>query len=61
VEMKSVAVHQEVPNEEAEVETIGAPEERHRGRHLAVGRRRQPKKRTQGDAECRQKLAAARR
>jgi hypothetical protein len=45
-EMKSVAEHQEVPNEEAEVETVGPLEDRHVDRHPAAGRRLQLKKRT---------------
>jgi hypothetical protein len=44
VEMKSLAVHQEVPNEEAEVETIKALENQYRDWFLAVGHRRQPNK-----------------
>jgi hypothetical protein len=39
--MKSVAEQQEVPKEEAAVETIGALEDRCGDRHLALGRRRQ--------------------
>jgi hypothetical protein len=46
---KAMAVHQEVPNEEASVDTIGTQEDRCGDRHLAAGRHRQPKKRTQGD------------
>jgi predicted RNA-binding protein with PUA domain len=60
-EMKSVAEHQEVPKEKAAVKTIGVLEHRFGDRHLAVGRRRQAKKRTQGDGGSRKKLAAARR
>jgi hypothetical protein len=41
-EIKSVAEHHEVPNEEAEMETVGALKDRY-------GDRRQLKKRTQGD------------
>jgi hypothetical protein len=59
-ESEAVTVYQEVPNEEAAVETVGALEDGYRDQHLAVGRRRQPKKRTQGDGGSRQKLAAAR-
>jgi hypothetical protein len=47
--MKSIAEHQEVPKEEAAVETIGALEDRYGDRHLAIGCLRQPKKWTQGD------------
>jgi hypothetical protein len=42
------------------VETVRALEDLHGGRHLAVGRRHQPKKRTQGDGKSRKKLAAVR-
>jgi hypothetical protein len=47
-EIKSVAENQEVSNEEAAVETVGALEDRYGNRYLAVGCRRQPNKRTQG-------------
>jgi hypothetical protein len=36
----AVAKHQEVPNEEAEVETVGALKDRYGDWHLAVGRGR---------------------
>jgi hypothetical protein len=48
--------HLEDSNEEAVVETVDTLKDR----YLAVGRRRQPKKRTQGDGGSWQKLAAAR-
>jgi hypothetical protein len=48
------------PKEEVEVETIGALEHRYGDWHLAIGRRRQPKRRTQGDCGSRKKLAATR-
>jgi hypothetical protein len=60
-EMKYVAEHQEVPKEEAAVDTIGAPEDQHGDRRLAVRRLGQPKKQTHGDGGSRKKLAAARR
>jgi hypothetical protein len=44
-----VAEHQDVPKDEAAVEIIRALEDRYRDRHLAIGCRRQPKKRTQGN------------
>jgi hypothetical protein len=47
--------------EEIAVETIGALEDRYGDRRLALGRFRQPKKRTQDDGGSRKKLAAARR
>jgi hypothetical protein len=49
-ELKSVAKQQEVHKEEATLEE----------RHVAVGRRRQPKKRTLGDGGSRKKLTSAR-
>jgi hypothetical protein len=55
----AVAEHQEAPKQEAAVETIEALQDRCGDRHLAVGRRRQPNKRTQGDGGSRKKLAAA--
>jgi hypothetical protein len=55
-----VSEHQEVPKEEAAVESIGSLEDRNRDQHLAVGRcRRQPKKWSQGDGVSRQRLATA--
>jgi hypothetical protein len=59
VEMKSVAVHEEVPTEEAAGKTSGALKKRYRNRHLAVRRRSQPKKWTQGNGGSRKKMAAA--
>jgi hypothetical protein len=55
-ELQSIAVHQEVPKEEAVVEMIGAQKDR----HLAIGRGRQQKTRTQGNGGSWKKLAAAR-
>jgi hypothetical protein len=57
---EAVAENQEIPTEEAEVETVGTLKDRYRDQHLAIGRRRQLKKRTQGDGGSLQKLAAAR-
>jgi hypothetical protein len=57
-EQKSVAVHEEIPKEEAAGETFGALKKRHEDRYLAVGRRRKPKKRTQGNGGSRKKSAA---
>jgi hypothetical protein len=59
-ELQYLAVHQEVPKEETAVEMIGALKDVPGVRHLAVGRRQQSNKRTQGDGGSRQKLAAAR-
>jgi hypothetical protein len=52
---KSIAQQQEVPKEGAAVETIIALGDR----HLAIGRRRQPNNRTQGDGGSWQKLVTA--
>jgi hypothetical protein len=59
-EMASVGTHPEGFNEETAVETVGTLKDRYGDRHLAVGRRRQPKKWTQGDGLSRKKLAASR-
>jgi hypothetical protein len=56
---EDVAVYQEVPDEEAAVETIGALEDLYGDRNLPIGSHRQLKKRTHGDGGSRQKLAAA--
>jgi hypothetical protein len=61
VEMKSVSVHEEVPKEDAAVETGRALNKRHRDRNLAIGRSGEPKKRTQGNGGCRKILAATRK
>jgi hypothetical protein len=55
-EKESLAEHQEVPNEEASVETIGALDDKYGDRHLAVGCLQQPKKLTQGNDESWQNL-----
>jgi hypothetical protein len=59
--MKSVEVHEKVPKEEAVVNTVRALKNRYADRHLrvAMGRRRQVKKRGQGDDGSRKKMAAA--
>jgi hypothetical protein len=57
-EIKSVAVHQEVPKEESAMETFGTLKKRHGDRHLA-GRRGGPKQRTRGNGGSRKKLAAS--
>jgi hypothetical protein len=59
-ELQTVAVHQEVPKQEAAVEMIVDLKDRPGDRHLAVRSRRQTKKRTHVDGGSRQKLAAAR-
>jgi hypothetical protein len=60
-EIESEAEHEEVPKEEAAVEIFGALKERYGARHVAVGPRRQPKKRTHDNGGSRKKLAVARR
>jgi hypothetical protein len=60
-ETKSESKHQEITEEETAVENVGALNDRYRDRHLAVGCRRQSKKRTQGNGGSQQKLVAARR
>jgi hypothetical protein len=59
-EMKSVAVHEVVPKEEAAVKCFGALTKRRGDRHLAVRRRRKPKKRIHGEVVSWKKLAACR-
>jgi hypothetical protein len=54
VEMKSVSVHKEVPEEDAAVETGRELKKRHRGRHIAAGRSGK-KGRAQGNGGCRKK------
>jgi hypothetical protein len=58
-ELQPFAEHQEDPKEEAAVEMIIVLKDRSEDWHLAGGRRRQTKKRTQGNGGSRQKLAAA--
>jgi hypothetical protein len=58
-EIESKADHEEVPKEEAAMETFGALKERYGDRHLAIGCRRKPKKWTQGSGGSRKKLAPA--
>jgi hypothetical protein len=56
---EAVAEQQDAHKEEAMVKPIGALVDRYGDQHLAVGRRHQLKKRTQGDSGSWQKLAAA--
>jgi hypothetical protein len=58
-ETGSEAVHEDVPKEEAAVQTVGALKKRHGDRNLAVQCRRKPKKRTQSNGGSRKKFAAA--
>jgi hypothetical protein len=60
-ERKTVVEQQEALKVEAAVKTFGALKKRHGDRHLAIGRRRKPKKRTQGDGWSRKKLVTASR
>jgi hypothetical protein len=60
-ESDAVAEHQEAPKEEARVQTFGALKEKYGNLHLAVGCRRQLRKRTQDDGGSRKKLAATHR
>jgi hypothetical protein len=57
-DMESGPEHREVPKEHSAVETGRALKNRHRGRHLAVGRCGKPRERTQSNDWCRKKLAA---
>jgi hypothetical protein len=58
-DMESEVEHREVPTEEAAVKSSGTMKKRHRGRHIAAGRRSEPKELTRGDCGSRRKLAAA--
>jgi hypothetical protein len=57
-EIESESAHHIVPMEEAAVKTIGALEDQYGDRYLAIRRRQQPKKWTQGDGGSWRKLAA---
>jgi hypothetical protein len=59
LELESIAVHEDIPKEEAIVKTVGALKKWHRDRHPAIRCHGQPKKRTQGNCGSRKKLAAA--
>jgi multidrug resistance efflux pump len=58
-EIKSKTEHEEVPKEEAVLETFGALKEWYGDWHLAVRRRSQLKKQTQGNGGSWKKLAVA--
>jgi hypothetical protein len=58
VEIESVAVHDDVPKEEAAVKIVRAPKEQYGDQHLAIGHRRRLKKWTQGDGGSLKKLVA---
>jgi hypothetical protein len=57
----AVVEQQDVPKEDATVETIRTLEDPYGDRHLAIGRCQQPKKQTQGIGGSWKKLAAAHR
>jgi hypothetical protein len=59
LEIECVAVHEEVPEEDAAVKTFGALKKQHGDWHLAVRCCRNPNKQTQGNGGTRKKLAAA--
>jgi hypothetical protein len=61
MEMKSVVVHEEVPTEDAAVETGRALNKWHGDENLAVGHRGKPMERTQGNGGFWKKLATAHR
>jgi hypothetical protein len=50
--MKSMAVHEEVPKEEAAVKSFGTLKKLHRGQHLAIGCFEKPKEWTQDNGGC---------
>jgi hypothetical protein len=54
-EMKAVVEHQEVPMEEAAVKSLATMKKRHRGWHLAAGRREEPKELIRGECGSRRK------
>jgi hypothetical protein len=56
--MESGTEYREVPKEEAAVKSSGTMKKRHKGRHLAAGRRGEQKKLIRGDCGSRRKLAA---
>jgi hypothetical protein len=58
-EIESKAMHEEVPKEEAAVKPVKALKKWHGDRNLAIGRRQQPKKRSQGSGGFHKKLATA--
>jgi hypothetical protein len=60
LEVDSVVVHEEVPKEEATVETVRVLKKRYRDWHLAVRRCGQPKKWTQGNGGSGKVLASCR-
>jgi hypothetical protein len=61
LEVGPEAKHEEVRKDEAAVKSSGALKKRHRGLHLAAGRRGKLEKHTQSKSGSRKKLAADRR
>jgi hypothetical protein len=61
MEMKSVRVHKEFPQEDAAVETGRALKKWYRDQHLVAGCRGMPKEWTQSNGGCQKKLAATHR
>jgi hypothetical protein len=58
-EIKSKAVHEEIPKKQGAVKPIGALRKRHEDWHRAVMHRSQQKKGTQGSDESQKQLATA--
>jgi hypothetical protein len=58
-DMQSGVEHWEVPKEHTTVKPVRELKKRHRGRHLAAGRRRKPEEQTQRNCGSWRKLAAA--
>jgi hypothetical protein len=58
-ELEAVAVHRRVPVEDVILKPVGGRKKRHGGRHVAAGRRGEPKELTRGDCGSRRKLTAA--
>jgi hypothetical protein len=56
--MQCAGEHGEVPKEELLMKSSRTMKKRHRGRHLAAGRRREPKELTRGGFGSRKMLAA---
>jgi hypothetical protein len=59
VEMANIGAHPDVPNEQAEVETVRVLEDRYGNRPLAIGRHQPLKKQTQSDGGSQKKLATS--
>jgi hypothetical protein len=57
--VKSEVEYREVPMKEAAVKSLGTMKKRHRGRHLAAGRRGEPKEQTRGDCGSRRNMVTS--